>query len=60
LSAFNWLLLFVPLVYLFLALRRVYGGGPKLTLTKVLIIGAIHLLALVVGLEALSLMSVFT
>ena len=60
LSPFNWLLLLIPPAYLFLALRRVYGGGPKLTCTKVLVIGTIHLLALMIGLEALSLLTVFT
>ena len=61
LSPFTGLCAFVvPGIYLYLALRRVYGGGKKLTVAKVIVIGAIHLLALVIGVGAVGAMAVFS
>jgi hypothetical protein len=57
---FSWLLLVTPGVYLFLALRQVYGGGSGLTLTKTLFIGTIHLFTLIGGVAAVGMLAVFT
>lgn len=45
------LLLGLP-VYLFLALRQVYGGSVRRTWLKVLILGSMHFLAIVIGFAA--------
>jgi hypothetical protein len=62
-TAFSWiapwlpdlldgLLLLTPAVYLFKALRRVYGGSVRRTLAKLALIEVLHFSALTVGLAA--------
>jgi hypothetical protein len=43
--------LLLPGVYLFLALRRIYGESAGRAVAKVFVLGAMHLLALVIGLS---------
>jgi hypothetical protein len=57
---FSWLLLVTPGVYLFMALRQVYGGSRGLTLVKTLFIGTIHLFTLIGGVAAVGMLAVFT
>ena len=58
-QAGEWLLLLPP-VYLFLALRRVYGGGARRTCAKTFALGAMHLLAIFVGLCIIGASSLFS
>ncbi len=44
--------LLLPPMYLFVALRRMYGEGRRRTLVKVLMLGSVHLLAIVSGVAA--------
>lgn len=48
-----------PGLYLYLALRRVYGGTTSRTVAKVLVIGSIHLLALLIGVASVGALAVF-
>ena len=50
-------LLLVP-VYLYLALRRVYGGSGRRTWVKVVLLGGMHLLALSAGLAFIAALAV--
>ena len=52
-------LLGVP-VYLFLALRRVYGGGTKRTCLKVLLLGSAHLVMIFGALAAIGALAFFS
>lgn len=52
-------LLLVP-VYLFVALRQVYGGSAYRTWIKVLVLGGMHLLAIVCALGAIGALSFFS
>lgn len=51
--------LLLPPVYLFMALRRMYGEGPKRTMAKVVVVGSMHLLAIVIGVAAVGAASFF-
>ena len=42
--------LLAPPVYLYLALRRVYGDGPKQAVARTLVLGSMHLLTILLGL----------
>lgn len=59
LSWFDFVLPLLPGVYLYVALRRVYGGSPRRTLVKVVMIGAVHLLALLIGVASVGALAVF-
>jgi hypothetical protein len=52
--------LLLPLVYLFAALRRMYGEGPRRTFAKVLVLGCIHLLMIFVCLAMVGAAAFFT
>ena len=58
-SPLNVVLLLVPGVYLYLALQRVYGGSTLRTVVKVVVIGAIHLLALLIGVASVGALAMF-
>lgn len=49
----------LPVVYLFKALRRVYGGSFRRTLAKLLLIEVLHSSALAIGLAAIGLTSLW-
>ena len=53
------LVLWVPVIYLFQALRRVYGGSRLRTALKLALIEFLHLIALALGLAALGVRSLF-
>ncbi len=46
--------LLAPLVYLYVALRRLFGEGPKRTAVKVTLLGSMHLLAIVIGVSTVA------
>ena len=52
--------LLLPPVYLFVALRRIYGDGPKQTAVKVLALGFVHLLAICIGVAAVGAAAFFS
>ena len=63
----NWLTglclrlsLLLPLFYLFMALRRVYGGSSQLTFGKALVIGSMHLLTIFISLAICGAVAFFT
>lgn len=60
LTPFNPWLLWVPVAYLFVALRRVYGGSVRRTLAKVFVIGSVHVTAVLFGVGILALFTVLT
>jgi hypothetical protein len=64
---FHWLTglslrlsLLLPLVYLFLALRLIYGGSSRRTFVKALVIGSMHLLTIFISLAICGAVSFFT
>ena len=52
--------LLLPPIYLYLALRRMYGEGAKRTLLKVFVLGSMHLLAIVIGVAAVGAAAFFS
>ena len=49
--------LVLPPLYLFLALRRMYGDGRARTLAKMLVLGSMHLLAILISLAVVGAMT---
>ncbi len=52
--------LLLPPLYLYVALRRMYGDGPKRTVVKVLLLGSMHLLSIVIGVAAVGAAAYFS
>ena len=54
------LCLLLPGWYLFLSLRRMYGDSPRRTAAKVVVIGVLHLLAILIGVASVGALAFFS
>lgn len=50
----------LPGWYLFIALRRLYGEGPRRTAAKVLLLGSMHLLTILIGVASVGALAFFS
>ena len=54
------LCLLLPGWYLFVSLRRMYGESSRRTAAKVVVLGALHLLAILIGVASVGAMAFFS